>query len=139
MSESKKDAGGRKKVWVGGVARRPAAEVVEEMEVLAREDRRALAAPIPLAPRPPGRFYVTRRPPLPSPPPINPYVPDTPDRARLLRAAAISARARQDIDDVVRPLLEEADAAAAAPKKASPPRDAEDHYDLARWARRRWL
>ena len=139
MSASKKDAGARKRVWVGGVARRPVADVVEEMEVLAREDRRALTAPIPPAPRPPGRFYITQRPPLPSPPPINPYVPDTPDRARLLRAAAISARARQEVNDVIRPLMEEADAAAAAPREASPPRDAKDYFDLARWSRRRWL
>ena len=125
--------------WVGSVARRPAAEVVEEMAVLAREDRKAMTTPVPPEPRPPGRFYVTRRPPLPSPPPINPHVPDTPDRARWKQAAAVSARARQEVAAYIRPLIEEADAAAAAPRDPSPPRDAEDVYDLARWARRRWL
>ena len=110
--------------------------MVGEMEVLAREDRRKISTPIPPAPRPPGRFYVTRRPPLPPPPPINPYVPGTPDRAVILRAAAISARAHQEAEAY---LLAEADAAAAAPREASPPRDAEDFFDLARWNRRRWL
>ena len=120
---------------MGSVSRRPAAEVVEEMAVLAREDRKAMTAPVPPEPRPPGRFYITRRPPLPSPPPINP----TPDRARWTQAAAVSARARQEVESYIRPLIEEADAAAAAPRDPSPPCDAEDVYDLARWARRRWL
>ena len=34
---------------VGGVVRRPAAAVLEEMEVLAREDRRKISTPIPSA------------------------------------------------------------------------------------------
>ena len=123
-----------------GVRRRPAAEVVEEMAVLARQDRASMTAPVPRAPRPPGRFFVVRRPPLPPPPPpINPYIPDTPDRARRVQAAAISARARQEVEEYLRPLMEEAEAAAAAPREASPPRDADDVYDLARWSRRRWL
>ena len=41
---------------VGSVVRRPAAEVVEEMEVLARVERRRVTTPIPPAPRPQGRF-----------------------------------------------------------------------------------
>ena len=135
MSARSKEQGARK-VWVGSVARRPVAEVLEEMEVLAREDRRTVSTPIPPAPRPPGRFYVTRRPPLPPPPPINPYAPDTPDRALVIRAAAVSARAHQEAEAWI---LAEADAAAAVPREASPPRAANDHYDLAKWSRRRWL
>ena len=122
------------------VRRRPAADVLREMESLARLDRASMTAPVPRAPRPPGWFFIVRRPPLPPPPPpINPYIPDTPDRARRIQAAAISTRARQEVEEYIRPLMEEADAAAAAPRKASPPRDAEDFYDLARWSRRRWL
>ena len=143
MSAPKKEEGakskerGAKKVWVGSVARRPVEGVLDEMEVLAHEDRRRITTPIPPAPRPPGRFYVTRRPPLPPrPPPINPYVPDSPDRAAIVRAAAVRVRAHQEAEAY---LLAEADAAAAAPRKKTPPCDAEDFFDLARWNRRRWL
>ena len=130
-----REQGARKKAWVGGVARRPAAEVLEEMEVLACEDRRKLATTIPPAPRPPARFYVTRGPPLPTPEKINPYVPASPDRARIARAAAISARAHLESEAY---LLAKADAAAAVPRETSPPRAEDDFYDLAKWVRRRW-
>ena len=124
-------------MWVGSVARRPVAEVLDEMEGLAREERRRVTTPIPPAPRPPGRFYVVQRPPLPPrPPPINPYVPESPDRATIVRAAAVRARAHQESEARI---LAEADAAAATPRERSPPRDADDFYDLARWSRRRWL
>ena len=121
---------------MGGVARRPTAEVLEEMEVLAREDRKKLSTPIPPAPRPPGRFSITRRPPLPTPERINPYIPDSPDRARIAQAAAVSARAHSELEAH---LLAEANAAAAVPREASPPRADDEFYDLAKWARRRWL
>ena len=122
---------------VGSVIRRPAAEVLEEMEVLAREDRRKISTPIPPAPRPPGRFWITRRPPLPPrPPPINPYIPPSPDRAEVARVAAVRARAHEESEAY---LLAKADAAAAVPREPSPPRAEDDHYDLAKWSRRRWL
>ena len=126
---------------LNSVARRPAAEVEEEMGSLARRDRAVIATPIPPSPRPPGRFFIARRPPLPSPPkPINPYVPDAPDAVRHVRAAAVSARARKENEDFLRPLLKEAASAAAAPRETSPPRSEDDVYDLARWGRRysRW-
>ena len=127
----------KKGVEVGSVVRRPAAEVVEEMKVLACEDRRRMTTPIPPAPRQPGRFWIERRPPLPPrPPPINPYVPPSPDRAEIARVAAIRARAHEEGEAW---LLAEADAAAAAPRKPSPPRAEDDYYDLAKWSRRRWL
>ena len=122
---------------VGGVVRRPAAAVLEEMEVLAREDRRKITTPIPPAPRPPGRFWIERRPPLPPRhPPINPYVPPSPDRAEIARVAAVRARAHEESEAY---LLARADAAAAVPREPSPPRAEDDYYDLARWSRRRWL
>ena len=122
------------------VARRPAAEVLKEMEDLARRDRASMSTPVPQAPRPPGRFYIARRPPLPSPPPINPYIPDVPDSVRRVQAAAISARAQRDIDDFLQPLMEEAASAAAALRDVSPPRKEDNVFDLARWNRRysRW-
>ena len=129
------------KVALEGVARRPAAEVEEEMGDLARRDRAAMTTPTPQAPRPPGQFFIARRPPLPSPPkPINPYIPDAPDAVRRVRAAAVSARARKENEDFLRPLLEEAASTAAAPREPSPPRSDDDVYDLARWSRRysRW-
>ena len=122
------------------VARRPAAEVLKEMEDLARRDRASMSTPVPQAHRPPGRFYIARRPPLPSPPPINPYIPDIPDSVRRVQAAAMSARAQRDIDEFLRPLMEEAASTAAAPRDVSPPRAEDDVFDLARWNRRysRW-
>ena len=123
---------------MGGVARRPAADVEEEMGELARQDRVRITTPIPRPPRAPGRFFVVRRPPLPSPPPINPFIPDVRESARFVQAAAISARAREDVEEYLRPLLEEA--ASAAPREESPPCQDDDVYDLARWNRRysRW-
>ena len=126
---------------LGGVACRPAVEVEEEMGELARRDRVILSTPFPRSPRSPGRFFIAQRPPLPPPPkPINPYVPDVPDAVRRVRAAAISARARKETEAYLRPLLEEAASAAAAPREVSPPRKEDDVFDLARWSRRysRW-
>ena len=135
MSQPGKEQGARERPRGKGVDRRPSAEVVAEMEVLARQDRAKIGAPIPPAPRPPGRFFVTRRPPLPRQPPcINPYVPPSPDRARIARAAAISAREHEASEAY---LLAEADA--APPREPSPPRADDNYFDLARWARRRWV
>ena len=136
-AEGAAEQGARRKVHVGCVARRPVADVLEEMGTLAREDRRKISTPIPQAPRQPGRFYVTRRPPLPPQrAPINPYVPDSPDRAAIARAAAVRASTLQEIEDFY---LAEAAADAAAPRETTPPRDADDVFDLAKWNRRRWI
>ena len=124
---------------MGCVARRPTAEVVEEMAALAAQDRVKLSTPIPPAPRPQGRFFITRRPPLPRQPPINPVAPPSPERAkdrlRRAEAAAISRRAHEEAEAY---LLSLADKYAARPRRPSPPRDSEDHYDLAKWNRWRW-
>ena len=101
---------------LGGVARRPAAEVEEEMGELARRDRIRITTPIPHPPRAPGRFYVVQRPPLPSPPPINPFFPEVPETVRRIQAAAVSAHARENVAEIIQPLLDEAASAAASPK-----------------------
>ena len=127
----------RRQVGRVGVRRRPNEEVVAELGALAREDRAKMGTPFPPAPRPPGRFYVNRRPPLPRlPPVINPYVLPSPERAQRVEDAAIRARALEEAEAF---LLAEADRDAAKPRSPSPPRDPEDFYDLARWGRRRWF
>ena len=115
------------------VVRRPAAEVVTEMSELARQDRARMTAPTPPAPRPPGRFWICRRPPLP--PPINPRPPASPERQRGVRVAAVSA---QEADEREGWLLKLAEEEAGRPRTPSPPRRDDDHYDLARWNRNRW-
>ena len=126
---------------VGSVARRPAEEIVEELEELCCHDRRVVSAPIPRpASGTPHRFWIGQGPPLPAPPPRQPINPAIPDTVRRVQAAAISARAREATEQYLRPLLEEAASTSAAPKQGSPPREADDHYDLAKWGRRlsRW-
>ena len=138
MSAPRKE-GARAKVVVGSVSRRPNAEILEEMAALAREDRVKISTPIPPAPRPQGRFSIIRRPPLPRQQPINPYTPPSPERVESRRqrveAAAMSARAHEVSEAY---LLSLADEDAAKPRSPSPPRAEDDHYDLAKWNRRRW-
>ena len=97
-------------VYVGSVVRRPAAEVVE--------------AP---APQIPGRFRYSKRPPLPHrrPHPVPPASPNS----REFRVAAIST---SDRDEREKYLLEEAEELARRPRSPTPPRRADDHYDLAK-------
>ena len=137
MSTPKKQQGAGEAHCVGSVRHRPSAEVVAEMGVLARQDRIRMTTPLPPAPRPPGRFYIVQRPPLPRQPAvINPYVPPSPEGSQRVEAAAIRARAHEEVEAFY---LAEADREAARPRSPSPPRDPEDHYDLAKWSRRRWL
>ena len=137
MSAPGKGQGARETRYVGSVRRRPSAEIVAEMGDLARQDREKMSTPFPPAPRPPGRFFIVRSPPLPrQPPPINPYVPPSPERAQRVEAAAIRARAHEEAEAF---LLAEADRDAARPRSPSPPRDPEDYFDLAKWNRWKWL
>ena len=121
---------------VGSVYRRPAADVVEEMRSLASVERRRMTTPVPPTPRPPEGFWIERRPP---PPPcrqtIHPYIPPTPDRAEMARVAAVRARAHEESEAWH---IARADELLARPREPSPPRAADDVYDLARWNRRRW-
>ena len=123
------------------VIRRPKAEVLEEMAALARQDRARMTAPIAPAPRPPGRFWIDRRP--PQRPPINPFIPVSPERPLDAHVAAVRAQARKEEEKASLEREEELRAwayeHAARPRTPSPPREAEDHYDLARWNRQRWI
>ena len=139
MSAPRKDA--KVKVVMGSVRRRPTAEVVEEMADLARQDRAKLSTPFPPAPRPvTASFSITRRPPLPRP--INPFIPAPPERPADARVAAARARslreeekAHAEREEWLRAWSHEH---ANRPRTPSPPRDAEDYYDLARFNRQRW-
>ena len=99
------------------VVRRPAAEVVEEMAELARRDKARMWTPIPPAPRPPGRFWICQRPPLP--PPINPIPPPSPERQQGVRVAAVSAHAHDEREAW---LLKVAEEHARRPRTPSPRR-----------------
>ena len=134
MSAHRKE-GAKEVVRVGSVVRRPSAEVVEEMAALARQDKAQMATPIPPMPRPPGRFWISQGPPLPRRPPINPVAPASPERTREIRVAAISGCGHDERETF---LLEEAEWLARRPRTPTPPRRADDHYDLARWSRQRW-
>ena len=123
------------------VVRRPKAEVLEEMAALASLDKARMTAPIAPAPRPPGRFWIDRRP--PPRPPINPFIPVSPERPLDASVAAVRAQARKEEEKASLEREEELRAwayeHAARPRTPSPPREAEDHYDLARWNRQRWI
>ena len=138
MSAPRKDA--TVKVVVGSVCRRPTAEILEEMAALARQDRAKLSTPFPPAPRPQTSFSIVRRPPLPRP--INPFIPAPPERpldARVAAARARSLREEEKADSEREEWLRAwAFDNAARPRTPSPPRDAEDYYDLARFNRQRW-
>ena len=140
MSSSKKSE--KEVVVLRGVTVRPAGDREEEFAAACRSDRRKISRPFP---RPtsgtPHRFWIEQGPKLPTPPPRRePINPAIPDGERLVRAAAISARAREETERYLQPLLEEAASAAAAPRQESPPRKIDDVYDLAKWSRRysRW-
>ena len=134
----KKDA---KVVESRSVYRRPKAEVLEEMAALARQDRVKLSTPFPPAPRPQtASFSIVRRPPLPRP--INPVIPAPPERPIDARVAAARARTlrEEEVADAQREEWLKAWAFdnANRPRTPTPPRDAEDHYDLAKFNIQRW-
>ena len=111
------------------------------MAALARQDRAKLSTPFPPAPRPQtASFSIVRRPPLPRP--INPFIPAPPERpldARVAAARARSLREEEKADSEREEWLRAwAFDNAARPRTPSPPRDAEDYYDLAKFGRQRW-
>ena len=81
---------------VGGVTVRPASDREGELLRACHDDRIKLSTPIPRpASGTPHRFWIGQGPPIPAPSqrrPINPVAPGTPDDARRVQAAAISAR-----------------------------------------------
>ena len=120
-------------VFLGCVARRPNVEVVTEMAAIARHEKARMTAPVPPTPEFPGRFLYSRRRPLPHRKPINPVPQASPEQIRV-------AAVRQH-DHAVREayLLKEAETLARRPRTPTPPRRADDHYDLAKWSRQRWI
>ena len=121
----------KEKVVVGSVARRPSSEVVEEMAAIAVEERRRMTAPAPPTPEYPGRFEYSRRRPRPLHRPINPAPPE-----QAFRIAAVKTTWNRDERE--RYLLEAAEMRARRPWTPTPPRQPDDHFDLARWSVRRW-
>ena len=122
------------KVVVGTVVRRPAKEVVEEMAAIAAQDRARMVAQASPAPTPTislGRF--SQRRPLRHRvrKPINPVPPPSPEEAR------VAAIRRVEMEAAEAYLLEEGSRLMNRPRTPTPPRKADDPYDLARWSFRR--
>ena len=124
------------KAVVGAVAKRPAKEVVEEMAAIAAHDRARMVEQVSPAPtpiillerfsqRPPVRHRGRR--------PINPVPPPSPEEAR------VAAVRRRQLAEEEALLLEVAERWASRPRTPAPPRQKDDHYDLAKWASRRGL
>ena len=123
-----------RKLVVGTVVRRPSEEVVEEMAAIARHDRARMVAQASPTPSPtpcPGQYshvrpirHRTRK-------PINPVPPPLPEEAR------VAAVRRREFEAGEAHLLEEGRRLVDRPRTPTPPRRADDHYDLARWAFRR--
>ena len=118
------------KVAVGGVVRRPSSEVVREMAALAEVEKARMTAPAPPTVQFPGRFSYSQRRPRKLHRPINPAPPET------FQVAAM--RSSWDSDERERYLLEAAEEAARRPRTPTPPRQPDDHFDLARWSIQRW-
>ena len=138
----------KSRVVVGTVVRRRSEEVVEEMAGIAMNDRARMSAQVeeaaeiarrekarmtaqaPPTPLYSGRFRDgQRRCRLRQP--INPVPPPPPEEARV--AAVI----RRELEEGEARILERARQWADRPRTPTPPREEDDHYDLARWAFRR--
>ena len=124
---------GGEKVTLGSVTRRRSEEVLREMAEIAELEKARMCARAPPAPIYPGRFLYSRHRPIPHRTPINPVPPPSPER---LRVAAV--RQREHAAEEAR-FLDEAARVTSRPRTPTPPRAEDDHYDLAKWARRRWL
>ena len=120
-------------VVMGCVARRQSVDVVREMAEIARHEKARMTAPVPPTPEFPGRFTYSQRRPLPHRKPINPVPPASPEQVRIAAVRQREHVAREAY------LLEEAEQLARRPRTPTPPRRADDHYDLAKWSRHRWI
>ena len=118
---------------MGSVARRQSGDVVREMAEIAKFEKARMTAQAPPTPAYPGRFAYSQRRPTPHRKQINPAPPPSPEQVRV---AAVRQR-----EDAAREayLLEEAGRLARRPRTPTPPRRSDDHYDLAKWSRRRWI
>ena len=121
-----------KVVVMGSVARRRSEDVLREMAEIAEFEKARMTAQAPPTPAYPGRFAYSQRRPHPHRAPINPVPPPSPEQ---LRVAAV--RQRENAAGEAH-LLEEAERLARRPRTPTPPRRSDDHYDLAKWSRRRW-
>ena len=121
------------KVVVGSVVRRRAEDVVEEMAAIAEVERARMFAPPPPTPTYAGGFAFSLRRPIPHRKVINPVPPPSPEEVK------IAAVRRREFEEGEAYLLEKARRLASRPRSPTPPRMADDHYDLARWAFRRGL
>ena len=130
-SPSKKPMSNKEEVVVGSVARRPNAEVVQEMAAIAVGERRRMTAPAPPAPIYPGRFVYSDRRPRSLHRQLNPAPPEPAFRVATVRVS-------WEQDEREKYLLEAAEEAARRPRTPTPPRQPDDVYDLARWSIQRW-
>ena len=121
----------QEKIVVGTVVRRRNEEVVAEMAEIAKHERARMFAQAPPAPPYYGRFAYSERRPVRHQKPINPVPPPSPEEAR------VAAVRRREFEEGEAHLLDEARRLANRPRTPTPPRKADDHYDLARWAFRR--
>ena len=116
---------------MGSVARRRSEDVVREMTEIAGFERARMTAQAPPTPPFPGRFAYSQRRPTRHRKPINPAPPTPPEQVRVAAVRQSEDAAREEY------LLEEAGRLARRPRTPTPPRKADDHYDLAKWSRRR--
>ena len=127
-------AQGSKKTVIGAVVRRREDDVVAEMAVIAVEERKRMAAQAAqVLPKPfrLARVEWSRLRPVRMRKPINPIPPPSPEE---VVAAAVKRRELMEGEAYI---LEEAERRASRPRTPTPPRAADDHYDLAKWAFRR--
>ena len=120
------------KAVVGSVVRRQSKDVVEEMAVIAEAERARMTAPAPPKPVYAGGFMYSQRRPRPHRKPINPVPPPSPEEVQVAAVRQREFEAREAH------LLAEAEQLTSRPRTPTPPRRADDHYDLARWSVRRW-
>ena len=120
-------------VVLGTVVRRQSEEVVEEMAEIAGYERARMTAQAPPTPPYPGRFRYSQRRPTRHHKPINPAPPPDPEQVRVAAIRQVEAAEREAH------LLEEADRLIRRPRTPTPPRRVDDHYDLAKWSRQRWV
>ena len=124
----------KKQTVIGAVVRRREDDVVAEMAEIAVEERKRMAAQAAQAlPKPfrLARVEWSRLRPVRMRKPINPIPPPSPEE---VVAAAVKRRELMEGEAYI---LEEADRQASRPRSPTPPRAADDHYDLAKWAFRR--
>ena len=124
-----------KRVVADTVVRRRPEEVVAEMAVIAKEEKRrmtAQAAQALEAPRRLERVAWSHLRPVRLSPPINPAPTPSPEQ---LRVAAVR---RREFDEEERQFIDGLERRVGRPRTPTPPRTGEDPYGFAKWALRRY-